>query len=225
MPPMRDASKLSIRLQGDPLTRVARGTAAHPARSRLRHRGPASDQAAQKQRSVAPEARRSWTRLHRERQADGKVTAGSWPGRRPGGGGGRLRGLYPPTRAGARVGQGQGATRSNSGQDHDLPELPGQRTAPWPCPTPTRAGHRPKPTPPPSRAQPSDGNADGNRGAQQGTSTHTHGQAGIRRPAKTQMTTDQRAHVLCAGGGHASPGSQLQCNCCGSRRSRHRVQC
>jgi hypothetical protein len=46
------------------------------------------------------------------------------------GGVGRLRGLYPPPRAGARVGQGQGATRSNSGQDHDLPELPGQRTAP-----------------------------------------------------------------------------------------------
>lgn len=32
--------------------------------------------------------------------------------------------LYPPPRFGSRVEQDQGATRSNSGQDHSLPELP-----------------------------------------------------------------------------------------------------
>lgn len=44
--------------------------------------------------------------------------------------GGRPPRLYPPVRLGARVGQVQGATRSNSGQGQSLPELPGQRTAP-----------------------------------------------------------------------------------------------
>ncbi|WP_455771234.1 DUF7848 domain-containing protein [Streptomyces halstedii] len=34
VPPKRDASKLSLRLPGDPLTRVESGTATHPARSR-----------------------------------------------------------------------------------------------------------------------------------------------------------------------------------------------
>ncbi|WP_455569135.1 DUF7848 domain-containing protein [Streptomyces globosus] len=58
VPPKRDASKLSIRLQGDPLTRVARGTAAHPARSRLRHRGRASDQAAQAAQRTTGSAKR-----------------------------------------------------------------------------------------------------------------------------------------------------------------------
>jgi hypothetical protein len=130
VPPKRDASKLSLRLQGDPLMRVARGTAAHPARSRLRHRGPASDQAAQRQRSGRPEARRKpdapARRAPGRRRGDGRELA--WAEARRWAG--RLRGLYPPPRPGARVGQGQGATRSNSGQDHDLPELPGQRTAP-----------------------------------------------------------------------------------------------
>ena len=78
VPPKRDASKLSLRLQGDPLTRVARGTAAHPACSRLRHRGPASDQAAQRRHSGPPEARRkpgapAWRTLGRRRSDGGEL--------------------------------------------------------------------------------------------------------------------------------------------------------
>lgn len=38
--------------------------------------------------------------------------------------GGRLHGFKPPPRFVSRVEQDQGATRSNSGQDHSLPELP-----------------------------------------------------------------------------------------------------
>lgn len=55
---------------------------------------------------------------------------GELAGAEAGGGIGRLRGLYPPPRTGALVGQGQGATPSNSGKVRSLPELPGQRTTP-----------------------------------------------------------------------------------------------
>lgn len=47
--------------------------------------------------------------------------------------------LYPPVRLGARVGQVQGATRSNSGQDQSLPELPDSvRPLNMPDPNPNR---------------------------------------------------------------------------------------
>ena len=57
--------------------------AAHPARSRLRHRGPASDQAAQGQRSGYRKREEDRTRPHGERQADGEPAAESWPVRSP----------------------------------------------------------------------------------------------------------------------------------------------
>ncbi|GGU93415.1 hypothetical protein GCM10010498_60670 [Streptomyces cavourensis] len=67
--------------QGDPLTRVARGAVAHPARSRLRHRGPASDQAAQRQRSGRPEAQGKpdapAQRTPGRRRRDGRELAGA----------------------------------------------------------------------------------------------------------------------------------------------------
>lgn len=59
------------------------------------------------------------------------------PGARAGGGGGQLRALYPPPRAGARVGQGQGATRSNSGQGTDQSPLRGPHTRSHLTTTPT----------------------------------------------------------------------------------------
>jgi hypothetical protein len=70
-------------VQGDPLTRVARGTAAHPARSRLRHRGPASDQAAHISTAGDRKREEDRTRPHGEHQADGQATAGSWSVRSP----------------------------------------------------------------------------------------------------------------------------------------------
>jgi hypothetical protein len=55
----------------------------------------------------------------------------------------------------------------------------------------------------------SDGNADGNRGGRQRTSTDTNGPATQPCPANMQVTPFRRAHVLCAGGAHFGPSPQL----------------
>lgn len=71
--------------------------------------------------SGRPEASKRGARPHGERQAEARRRQGVGLSAARSGVG-RLRVLYPPPRAGAHVGQGQGAARANSGQDHDLPE-------------------------------------------------------------------------------------------------------
>lgn len=64
-------------------------------------------------RAARPPARRAPGRR--------RTSGGESPGAQTGGGGGRFHALYSPHRVGVHVGQGQGATRANSGQGQACP--------------------------------------------------------------------------------------------------------
>ncbi len=99
--------------------------AGHPGMTLPERPGPTVKRQPRTQRKAHDRAQNAKPRPHRIVNRLRRKGRGIAKGGGSGMSGGRaaLR-LYPPPRAGARVEQDQGATRPNSGQDHNLPELP-----------------------------------------------------------------------------------------------------
>lgn len=163
--------RLSLLDQGGPLTRPARrgdrtaapllstaplrdgpaARAAKPAKrtpSRAETAGqPAASQHGTQRASTPPRRPRPGPARQGRRTSRpaSRLPRSRWPG--PRGWGNRLPRLYPPVRPGARVGQGQGATRAKQGQAAKPARVAGPAYGPltMPDPNPNRTPAKPAP--------------------------------------------------------------------------------